>query len=285
MAVLEEIDSDAPISVPAAQSSQGASLRQRASAVAPSDAMNESSFDEWSLEDSDSDAVYDEQGSLRADDEPTATELYEDLQEDKLSEKAEHIFDLVLWCIPFGFAFELLNLLAQKQYHQETTWAGEVMTLAQRLPRTYDNVSRPALFLLIWWSTSRYLHTDLHEKRRWLTQAVMFVIGTVTGCYLAYVVNKVSVGSLMLGTVRCGTRSHPRAGHAMDLRDCALGPWVRRHERGAVWCLRVHRRVETRAVVTCIFSRLPSFSAAPRRPRFCPHDVLANVRSPAESGR
>jgi len=111
-------------------------MRFRGRPVAPTDLDGTSSLDEWSLHDSDSDLDVADLARGGLGDEPSATELYQDLQDGKLSERAELLFDLVLWCIPFGFLFELLNLLAQKQYHQESTLAGEAATLAQRLPRT-----------------------------------------------------------------------------------------------------------------------------------------------------
>jgi len=71
---------------------------------------------------------------------------------------------------------------------------------------------------------------DLREKRRWLTQAVMFVLGTVAGCYMAYLVNQVRVRRQT-----CRTYSH--AGfvpachgtctggrYSVVPGDCALGP-------------------------------------------------------------
>ena len=36
-----------------------------------------------------------------------------------------------------------------------------------------------------------YTRLDLCEKRRWLIQSVMFVLGTLAGCYMAYLVNRV----------------------------------------------------------------------------------------------
>ncbi|SHO79280.1 Uncharacterized protein MSYG_3630 [Malassezia sympodialis ATCC 42132] len=200
MAVLEEIESDASLQGPVVSSESSpvtSSVRHRGRPVVPDDPDGTSSLDEWSLQDSDSDLdrVEDDEGGL----EPNATDLYEDLQDGRLSERAELLFDLALWCIPFGFIFELLNLLAQKQYHQESTFAGEVATLAQRLP---------PLVLLIWW--------NLRERRKWLTQAVMFVIGTLAGCYLAYVVNKVRLAA------------HARASYDISLaRTPALGTlWI-----------------------------------------------------------
>ncbi|WFD20787.1 40S ribosomal protein S25 [Malassezia caprae] len=179
MAVLEEIGSDESLQGPVesgACTSGPTPMRFRGGPVAPDD-PDGSSFDEWSLQDSDSDA---DDAPLGLGGESSAAELYQDLQDGKLSDRAELLFDLVLWCIPFGFLFELLNLLAQKQYHQESTVAGEVATLAQRLPH-------------------------LNERRKWLTQMVMFVIGTFAGCYLAYMVNKASYDISLARTPALGT--------------------------------------------------------------------------------
>ncbi|KOS13406.1 ribosomal protein s25 [Malassezia pachydermatis] len=125
--------------------------------------------EEWDLnnEEYDSDEEIDDRMDTNAQD------LYVQLEDDRLSSTMEAGFDLVAWFLPFAFMFEMLNLLVQKQYNQDTTFMGEVKTLIARLP---------PLILLIWW--------NLHEKRRKLTQLVMLVVGTFSGCYLAYLVNK-----------------------------------------------------------------------------------------------
>lgn len=221
MAVLEEIESDASLQGPVVSSESSpvtSSVRHRGRPVVPDDPDGTSSLDEWSLQDSDSDLdrVEDDEGGL----EPNATDLYEDLQDGRLSERAELLFDLALWCIPFGFIFELLNLLAQKQYHQESTFAGEVATLAQRLPRTCRQGAQALTLQPLSCSYGgvrcALAHTDLRERRKWLTQAVMFVIGTLAGCYLAYVVNKVRLAA------------HARASYDISLaRTPALGTlWI-----------------------------------------------------------
>lgn len=150
--------------------------------------------EEWDLnnEEYDSDEEIDDRMDTNAQD------LYVQLEDDRLSSTMEAGFDLVAWFLPFAFMFEMLNLLVQKQYNQDTTFMGEVKTLIARLPRMYfsPHSYETALILLIWWSMYCYATipltlTDLHEKRRKLTQLVMLVVGTFSGCYLAYLVNKV----------------------------------------------------------------------------------------------
>ena len=68
--------------------------------------------------------------------EDTAQWLYEEVEDAKLPESVAFVLDLVSWSIPFVFAFELLNLLVQKQYNHETTVLDEIRTLLSRIPRT-----------------------------------------------------------------------------------------------------------------------------------------------------
>lgn len=70
--------------------------------------------------------------------EDTAQLLYEEVEDAKLPESVAFVLDLVSWSIPFIFAFELLNLLVQKQYNHETTVLIELRTLFSRIPRTCD---------------------------------------------------------------------------------------------------------------------------------------------------
>lgn len=65
-----------------------------------------------------------------------ADTLYEELQDAQLSPATETTFDVITWIMPLTFVFEMLNLLVQKQYHQETTLARELITLVTRMPRT-----------------------------------------------------------------------------------------------------------------------------------------------------
>ena len=68
--------------------------------------------------------------------EDTAQWLYEEVEDAKLPDSVAFVLDLVSWSIPFVFAFELLNLLVQKQYNHETTVLDEIRTLLSRIPRT-----------------------------------------------------------------------------------------------------------------------------------------------------
>lgn len=79
---------------------------------------------------------------------------------------------------------------------------------------------------------------DLREKRRWLTQAVMFVLGTVAGCYMAYLVNQVRVR-------RQTCRTHTHAGFVPACM--ARAPAV-----GTLWFLAIVRLDLT----ACVFSLL-----------------------------
>lgn len=69
--------------------------------------------------------------------ESSAQTLYEEIEDAQLPESIAFTLDLTTWSIPFLFAFELLNLVVQKQYSQDVTFLGEVRTLVMRLPRTF----------------------------------------------------------------------------------------------------------------------------------------------------
>lgn len=84
---------------------------------------------DWILDDSDSDELEDEE-------EPTAQELYEEIQDNRMSEPLESSLDLLIWCMPFIFVFELLNVLIQQQYQVEVTLLRELKTVVSRLPGT-----------------------------------------------------------------------------------------------------------------------------------------------------
>jgi len=78
----------------------------------------------------------DEEGHGPALRDDSAQLLYEEVEDAKLPESVTFVLDLVSWSIPFIFAFELLNLLVQKQYNHETTVLDEIRTLLSRIPRT-----------------------------------------------------------------------------------------------------------------------------------------------------
>jgi hypothetical protein len=89
---------------------------------------------EWDLDDSDEEPA--EEISENNED-TDATDLYRHIQEEKLGETAEHVFDLLIWGVPFVFIFELFNVLVQQQYQQNITFTGEIVTVITRLPCTY----------------------------------------------------------------------------------------------------------------------------------------------------
>ena len=80
------------------------------------------------------DADEEDEGPMLEED--TAQWLYEEVEDAKLPDSVAFVLDLVSWSIPFVFAFELLNLLVQKQYNHETTVLDEIRTLLSRIPRT-----------------------------------------------------------------------------------------------------------------------------------------------------
>lgn len=91
---------------------------------------------EWILDDSDDELASDEEIDSDAE-EPSAQTLYERVEEERLSPALESKLDLLIWCMPFVFLFEIMNILIQQQYQQDITWRSEVMTMLKRLPCTY----------------------------------------------------------------------------------------------------------------------------------------------------
>lgn len=101
----------------------------------------------WVLDDSEEE--------LEDDEEPDAQKLYEEVEESRLSESLEFKLDLLIWCMPFVFLFEIMNILIQQQYQMELSWQGELKTLVSRLPRTYQPRRSDAdLFILFFGQSS-----------------------------------------------------------------------------------------------------------------------------------
>ncbi|WFC97070.1 hydroxyisourate hydrolase [Malassezia brasiliensis] len=118
---------------------------------------------EWVLDDSDEELASDE---ALSDDEPSAQTLYERVEDDRLNPSIESKLDLVIWCMPFVFLFEIMNILIQQQYQMDITWRTEATTMIKRLP-------------------------SQHERRRWLAQSVVFALGSVCGARFIYLINEV----------------------------------------------------------------------------------------------
>ena len=91
---------------------------------------------EWILDDSDDELASDEEIDSDAE-EPSAQTLYERVEEERLSPALESKLDLLIWCMPFVFLFEIMNILIQQQHQLDITWRSEVMTMLKRLPCTY----------------------------------------------------------------------------------------------------------------------------------------------------
>lgn len=96
---------------------------------------------------------------------------------------------------------------------------------------------------------------DLREKRRWLTQTIMFVLGTAAGCYMAYLVNQVrgcTLGHMAHTHTGIVPTCHGTCTGGRDpvvFGDCALGPRCLRAESAAVCGLRVGRWVPPPLIV------------------------------------
>lgn len=145
---------------------------------------------DWILDDSDSDELEDEE-------EPTAQDLYEEIQDNRMSEPLESSLDLLIWCMPFIFVFELLNVLIQQQYQVEVTLLRELKTVVSRLPGTSFSLGIGADTFFQSWSCSSggvgapLLTAALRDRRAWLVQSTVFLLGTLSGGHFIYLVNEV----------------------------------------------------------------------------------------------
>lgn len=179
MAIIEDVDEDAA----SLQSPKEQMLCENTSIPANDETTeleDEQVLDAW--DDSDVEDDDDDDGEIGLDypsyKEHTAKDLYEEIEDAQLSGTMTFTLDLITWSIPFLFIFEILSLLVQKQYNEEFSLTNEIQQISARMP--------PLIALIAW---------NLCEKRRWLMQSVMFVLGTLAGCYMAYLVNRVRMST------------------------------------------------------------------------------------------
>ncbi|SPO23288.1 uncharacterized protein UTRI_01966 [Ustilago trichophora] len=103
----------------------------------------------------------------------TANRLMREQEATEMSPNVESILDLVIWTMPFGFMYTLLDVLVRQQYGETVGFADEIMRLVRALPVL-------ALFI----------HYNLTSQRQALIQGLLFIICSACGCALIYIVNK-----------------------------------------------------------------------------------------------
>ena len=67
----------------------------------------------------------------------TANRLMQEQEATEMSPKVESILDLVIWTMPFGFMYTLLDVLVRQQYGETVGFYDEVVRLVRALPGTY----------------------------------------------------------------------------------------------------------------------------------------------------
>jgi len=138
MAIIEDVDEDAA----SLQSPREETLCEKTSIPRNNETTeleDEQILDAW--DDSDVEDDDDDHGKIGLDypsyKEPTAKDLYEEIEDAQLSGTMTFTLDLITWSIPFLFIFEILSLLVQKQYNEEFSLTNEIQQILARMPRTY----------------------------------------------------------------------------------------------------------------------------------------------------
>ena len=85
---------------------------------------------QWVIDDSDEE----EEALLH---EPTAEEMLEHIQDERMGRRTEMTLDWLIWTMPFAFAFILMDVLVQQQYGEKPTIWGECKTFVTRVPGTF----------------------------------------------------------------------------------------------------------------------------------------------------
>lgn len=83
-------------------------------------------------DDSEDDYGVDSDHELDGDD--TANRLMQEQEATEMSPKVESFLDLVIWTMPFGFMYTLLDVLVRQQYGETIGFKDEALRLARALP-------------------------------------------------------------------------------------------------------------------------------------------------------
>ncbi|EPQ26349.1 uncharacterized protein PFL1_05997 [Pseudozyma flocculosa PF-1] len=102
-----------------------------------------------------------------------AEKLMRDQEARGMSPALESALDLVIWTMPFGFVYTLLDILVRQQYAETVGFFDQMARLVGSLP---------LLALFIWY--------NLTSKRKVLLQVLLFLIFTICTPALIYIVNK-----------------------------------------------------------------------------------------------
>lgn len=152
-------------------------------------------------DDDDSEDDYGVASDHERDGDDTANRLMQEQQATEMSSQVESILDLVIWTMPFGFMYTLLDVLVRQQYGETVGVSDEAVRLIRALPvlAFFIHFSKSLLvtmeLLLLETQTDSYDHalslTALTSQRQALIQSLLFIICSACGCALIYIVNKV----------------------------------------------------------------------------------------------
>lgn len=85
-------------------------------------------------DDDDSEDDYGVQSDHELDGDDTANRLMQEQQATEMSPQVEGILDLVIWTMPFGFVYTLLDVLVRQQYGETVGVSDEAVRLIRALP-------------------------------------------------------------------------------------------------------------------------------------------------------
>ncbi|CDS01964.1 uncharacterized protein SPSC_03036 [Sporisorium scitamineum] len=124
-------------------------------------------------DDDDSEDDYGVASDHERDGDDTANRLMQEQQATEMSSQVESILDLVIWTMPFGFMYTLLDVLVRQQYGETVGVSDEAVRLIRALP-----------------VLAFFIHFTLTSQRQALIQSLLFIICSACGCALIYIVNK-----------------------------------------------------------------------------------------------
>ncbi|UZJ56348.1 hypothetical protein CBS101457_005668 [Exobasidium rhododendri] len=166
---LQHLDSDDE-----EQEGQEETMRRRRNAFPPASAASPwvpstSSSDSSDTHGSDSQDNY---GDSDSDEEPTAESLLLESQRNGMNPVIDQILDTIIWTMPFGFLFLMMDIMIQQQYAMHPSFVHEAGRLATTMPIltifVYATAIRP-------------------NNNRTTIQLLMFIISTVCGCSFLYI--------------------------------------------------------------------------------------------------
>ncbi|KDN53141.1 hypothetical protein K437DRAFT_271924 [Tilletiaria anomala UBC 951] len=120
----------------------------------------------------------------------SAQQVMEDANRDGMNPQVEEAFDVIIWTMPFGFLFLLLDIMIQQQYAQHPSFLGEMTKMLANVPIL---------------GTFVYITMPKKGKDQPLLQAGLFLVGILSGCSFLWVMAKSDWEVVMRRTPPLGT--------------------------------------------------------------------------------